>query len=208
MLTSLLRGISMKTIRFAVLGAAALFVAACLPVTTKNPVGTTAGFKQDESIVGLWKVEPGKDSKDDKQGFLAFLTAEDGNAMTALMIAPGKDAGDWGVYNLKLATLGQNHVMNAWSVSGNGRPADKDEAKADILLLYRMGKDGKLTLYLLDDDKTGEAVKAGKIKGDVQPGSTGDVHITADPAALDKFFATKEGAALFVKPLVVMERVK
>jgi len=198
----------MKSMRFAVLGIAALFVAACLPVTTKNPVGTTAGFKQDPSIIGVWKVEPRKDDEDDKQGFIAFLNAEDESAMTAIMVAPGKDSGDWGTYNLKLATLGQNHFINAWTVSDNGKPAEKDEASADILLMYRLGKDGKLTLYLLDEEKTAAAVKAGKIKGDVQPGSTGDVHLTAEPAALDKFFASKEGAALFDKPMVTMTKIE
>jgi hypothetical protein len=198
----------MKSMRFAVLGIAALFVAACLPVTTKNPVGTTAGFKQDTSVIGVWEVEPQNDGTGDKQGFIAFLNAEEEGAMTAIMVAPGKDAGDWSSYNLKLATLGQNRFINAWAVTNNGRPADKDEANADILLLYRMSRDGKLTLYLLDDEKTAAAVKAGKIKGEVQPGTTGDVHITADEKTLDKFFATKEGAALFVKPLAVMDRVK
>ncbi|HTT98351.1 MAG TPA: hypothetical protein VMF58_09900 [Rhizomicrobium sp.] len=198
----------MKAMRFAVLAGAALFVAACLPVTTKNPVGTTTGFKQDPSIIGVWKAEPQKDEKDQTQGFLSFLNAAEPDSMTAVMLAPGKDVGDWGVYNLKAATLGPNHFLNAWAVTNNGKPAGKDEAATDVLLMYRMGKDGKLTLYLVDEDKARDAVKAGRIKGDVGQGSTGDVHITADPAALDKFFASKEGAALFVKPLVVMDRVK
>jgi len=197
----------MKSMRIAVLGAAALFVAACLPVTTKNPVGTTAGFKQDPSIIGVWKVEPQKDGQDDKPGFIAFLNTKEDGVMTAIMVAPGKDAGDWGNYKLKLATLGQNHFINAWTVSDNGEAAGKDEASADILLMYRLGKDGKLTLYLLDEEKTATAVKVGKIKGDVQPGSTGDVHITADTASLDKFFASKEGAALFDKPMVTMKKI-
>ena len=198
----------MKSMRFAVLGMAALFVAACLPVTTKNPVGTTAGFKQDPSIIGVWKVEPQKDDTDNKQGFIAFLNSEEDGAMTSIMLAPGKDTGDWGTYNIKLAALGQNHFMNAWTVMNNGKPADGEEASADILLMYRLGRDGRLTLYLIDEDKARAAVQAGKIKGDVGQGTTGDVHITAEPAALDKYFASKDGLALFVKPLAVMDRVK
>ncbi|MEI9932746.1 MAG: hypothetical protein WDM89_19985 [Rhizomicrobium sp.] len=150
------------------------------------------GFKQDASIVGVWKVEPDKSNKDDKAGFIAFLNAEEDGAMTAIMIAPGKDAGDWGVYNLKLATLGQNHFINAWATTNNGRAAEKDEANADVLLLYRLGKDGRLTLYLLDDEKTAAAVRAGKLKGEVRKGTSSDVHLTAEPAHLDKFFATKK----------------
>jgi hypothetical protein len=124
------------------------------------------------------------------------------------MVAPGKGAGDWGSYNLKLATLGQNHFMNAWPATNNGKSADKDEAASDVLILYRLGKDGRLTLWLVDEDKARAAVQSGKIKGTVGQGTTGDVHITAEPAELDKFFASKDGAALFVKPLAVMDRVK
>ena len=50
------------------------------------------------------------------------------------------------------------------------RPADPDEAKSDFLLLYRFGKDGRLMLYLLDEDATRAAIKAGKIKGEIDPG--------------------------------------
>ena len=198
----------MKFMRFAVLTAAMLFVAACLPVTTKNPVGSTVGFKADPALVGLWRAEPDKDNKDDdKKGFFAFLNAEDDGTMTGLMIAPAKGAGDWGSYRLKPTTLGANHYLNAWPVMNNDRAAEPDEAKSDFPLLYRFGKNGTLMLYLLDEDATRAAVKAGKIKGEIEQGSTGDVHITAEPKALDTLFASKQGAALFVKPFAVMRRV-
>ena len=197
----------MKFTRFAVLAAAMLFVAACLPVTTKNPVGSTAGFKQDPALVGLWRAEPDKNNKDDKTGYIAFLNAEEDGTMTGLMIEPAKGAGDWGSYRLKPTTLGSNHYLNAWPVMNNDRAAEPDEAKSDFLLLYRFGKDGRLMLYLLDEDATRAAVKAGKIKGKIEPGSSGDVHITAEPKDLDTFFASKQGAALFVKPFAVMRRV-
>ena len=97
MLGAYSKGIAMKFMRFALLAAAMLFVAACLPVTTRNPVGTTTGFKQDPALVGLWKARPDKDDKDDdKQGFIAFLNAGEDGTMTGLMIAPAKGAGDWG----------------------------------------------------------------------------------------------------------------
>jgi len=197
----------MKFMRFAVLATATLFVAACLPVTTKNPVGTTASFKQDPALVGLWRAEPDKSNKDDKKGFIAFLNAEDDGTMTGLMIAPAKGAGDWGSYRLKPTTLGTNHYLNAWPVMNNDRAAEPDEAKSDFLLLYRFGKDGTLMLYLLNEDATRAAIKAGKIKGEIEQGSSGDVHITAEPKELDAFFASKQGAALFVKPFAVMHKM-
>jgi hypothetical protein len=198
----------MKTIRFALFAAAALIVAACLPVTTRNPVGTSVGFKNDPALVGLWKAEPDKDSPEDKPGYIAFLNGDEDSTMTGIVLDPGKDGGDWSSYNLKLATLGGNHLINVWSVLNNGKPADGDEAKADILMLYQLGKDGKLTLRLMDEDSVKAAIQAGKIKGEIEPGNTGDVRITAEPKDLDAFFATKESAALFVKPLIVLDRVK
>ena len=195
----------MKAIRFAVLGLAALFVAACLPVTTKNPVGSTVGFKADPAIIGLWKGRG--DDSDDKDGYFYFLRNEDGS-ITAILITPGKDTDDWGTFTLQTASLGANHLMNVREALKNGQPNDEELAKANILLLYRIERDGKLTLALLDDEATAAAVKAGKIQGTIEPGSSGDVHITAEPAAQDAFFATKEGAALFSKKLVTLTRVR
>ena len=195
----------MKALRFAVLGAAALFVAACLPVTTKNPVGSTAGFRPDAALAGVWLAHG--ENKDDKPGYIAFLGHGD-NGMTALLISPDGKDGEWESYTLETAMLGGNRYMNVRSALKNGEP-DTDMGSADrIPMLYRLAKDGTITLYILDDDKTAAAIKAGKIAGKIDPGSSGDVHITAAPKALDAFFATKGGAALFDKPFVALRRVK
>ena len=195
----------MKAIRFAVLALAALFVAACLPVTTTNPVGSTVGFKPDPALIGLWKGH-GEDA-DDQDGYFYFLRNEDGS-ITAILITPGKDMDDWGTFTLETATLGPNHLMNVREGLKNGKPNDEELAKANIPMLYRIERDGKLTLALLDDEATAAAVRAGKIQGTIEPGTSGDVHITAEPAEQDAFFATREGAALFGKKLVTLTRVK
>ncbi len=194
----------MKAIRFAVLALAALFAAACLPVTTKNPVGSTAGFKPDPALLGLWKGHGEDDEGND--GYFYFLRNEEGS-ITAILITPGKDMDDWGTFTLQTATLGANHLMNVREGLKNGKPNDEELAKANILMLYRIERDGKLTLALLDDEATGAAIKAGRIRGTIEPGSSGDVHITAEPAQQDAFFATKEGAALFSKKLVTLTKI-
>ena len=195
----------MKAIRFAVLGLAALFVAACLPVTSKNPVGTTVGFKPDPALIGLWK---GHGEDGDKDGYFAFLRNEQGTGMTALLITPGKDTDEWGTFDLELATLGANHLMNVHEGLKNGKPNDDEMAKENIVMLYRVGGDGKLTLALLDDKATVAAVKQGRIKGEVAPGGSDDVRLTADPKQLDAFFATKEGATLFREKFVTLTKIK
>ena len=195
----------MRAFRFACLGLAALLLAACLPVTTDHPVGSTVGFKPDPALIGMWKGHG--DSKDDKNGYFAFLRNDDGS-MTAMLVTFETDADQWNVYEADVATLGANHIMSVRLKSEDGKPANEEDARQIIPIRYDIGKDGKLTLSLLDDKATTAAIKAGRIKGTVHEGSEDDGHITADPKELDAFFATKEGAALFSAKLVVLAKVR
>ncbi len=195
----------MKAVRFLIAGCAALLMAACLPVTTKHPVGTTVGFKADPALLGLWKGH-GTDG-DAKDGWFAFLRNDDGS-MTLILIMPGTDGDDWDTFRLRTATLGGSHVMNVTGVLKNGEPDDDELAKENIPLRYAFGAHGKLTLSLLDEKAAKAAIEAGRIAGTVGKGDLGDASITADPAALDAFFATKEGAALFGEPLVTLTKIE
>jgi hypothetical protein len=197
----------MTAIRFAVLGLAALVAAACLPVTTKHPVGQTVGFKADPALIGLWKGR-GEQDKDAQISYFAFVRNEQGDGMTAILVTPGTDADDWGTFDLKLANLGANRYMNVREGLKNGKPNDEELAQENILLRYAVGKDGKLTLSLLDDKASAEAVNAHKIAGSVGQGSMGDVHITAEPAEQDAFFAKPEAGALFSQKLIVLTKVQ
>ncbi|HEX4861884.1 MAG TPA: hypothetical protein VFV07_11645 [Rhizomicrobium sp.] len=198
----------MHVFRFACLGLAALLLAACLPVTSDNPVGSTTGFKPDPALVGLWKGHgEDKNNKDEKDAYFAFLRGEDGD-MTAVLITPEKESDDWGSYEVQVATLGANHIMNVRGATKNGKPVTDEMDREIIPMRYDIGKDGKLTLSLLDDKATTAAIKAGRIKGTVHEGSENDCHITASPKELDTFFSTKEGAALFSAKLVVLTKVK
>jgi hypothetical protein len=193
----------MKAMRFALIAAAALFVAACLPVTTKHPVGTTTGFKSDPALLGIWKGRG--EEKDDKDGYITFLNNGDGT-MTALVFSPTDDQGEWETYTLQIATVGSSHVMNARAALKNGQPITGDEANTLFPLLYQI-KNGSLTLSLLDDDATKAAIRSGRIEGTIDPGDMGDAHITAEPAVLDAFFASKDGSALFSKKLLTLHRI-
>jgi hypothetical protein len=75
-------------------------------------------------------------------------------------------------------------------------------------LLYRSGPHGTVDLYQMDEKLAADAIRAHRIAGQVDPGQDGDVHITADEPALDRFMATPEAAALFIKPMVRMTRVR
>ena len=204
----------MKTFKLAFALGAALLAAACLPVTSKTPVGTTAGLGADPALIGTWKVIPEKKkdaAADDGPGFIHFILAKDGT-MTALTVSTGragdaaKTHGEWSVFAASAAQLGQNRFLNVRETSENGEPS-KDEDAGNIPVLYRFGRGGKLTLYLIDEKAAKDAIAAGKIEGKVEAGDYGDVALTAPADKLDAFFASKDGAALFKDALITLKRV-
>ena len=193
----------MRLIRIALAVCAALFAAACLPVTTKTAIGTTVAAAPDPALYGMWR---GADSKNDLPGYFTFLKNGD-DTMTAILVSlpHGEDGGEWETFRVQAATLGGNHYMTATESFVNNAAAG-DDALQNIALLYRF--EGKsLTLYLIDEDAAKAAIAAGKIKGTVGQGDNGDIQITSDAAELDAFLATPEGAALFKSPLVKLTKM-
>ncbi|HEY1961916.1 MAG TPA: hypothetical protein VGG69_05830 [Rhizomicrobium sp.] len=184
---------------------ATLALCACLPVTSKVEVGTTVGFKPDPALLGTWRA---RDADTDTPVYVHILGKEDGS-MTAVLVTPPykQNLGDWSIYALRAATLGTNHILNAQEQIANGKPSSGPLATQPVLLLYRTSGGGKLTLYQLDDKATAAAIRAGEIAGEIDPGDTGDVRITASAAALDKFFASARAAKLFSKVLVTLTRL-
>ena len=198
----------MKRLHIALAILCTLFAAACLPVTSKTPVGTTTGLGSDTALYGTWK---GYSAEDHTLVYLHVLRPKNNEAISAVMVGTGtdKDEGTIMLVELRTAALGDNHFMNVikfFTKDENGETANalKD---ASIPLLYRFGKNHSLTLYLLDEDKTKEAITSGKLQGIVESGNFGDVKITSDAAALDAFMATPEAAKLF-KLFVVLKKAE
>jgi hypothetical protein len=201
----------MNAVRFAVALAVSFLVTACLPVTSSNPVGTTVGFTADPALTGLWR---GQVHQPEGWVYMTFFPQTDGTT-TALLISPPdstrKDSsaqGDWSVYSLQTAVLGEYHYMNAKEISNNGKAPDAAQADKTFPLLYRVNSDGALVIYLLDEKAAAVAIKSGAVAGTITQGQFGDITLTADPATLDAFMATPAGRALFVKPLILLKKVK
>jgi hypothetical protein len=183
-----------------------LATAACLPVTSKSPIGTTAGYKADPLLTGLWKV-----TSKNSWGWFAFFPQSNGSTQVVMLepSAPGDksgwDKGGWIVFAVHTATLGADRYMDASETEEDGKtPGQKLE---HMPVLYRFGADGSLALTLMDEDAAKAAIKAGRIAGQVGPGQFGDLVLTATPAALDAFLESPAGHALFDKPAVILERV-
>jgi hypothetical protein len=200
----------MRIHRIALAIAGSLLLAGCLPVTSKTPIGTTAGLGADQALYGTW-VGRSQDEKDKGKAYFHFLQDKDQatDTISALMVMTGPDKNDdgWMSFTVSTAKLGAANYMNAVETAENGKPVEGELKDASIPLLYRIGRNHTLTLYWLDEDKVNEAITAGKIAGTVEPGKFGDVKITVDAAALDAFMATPEAAKLF-KVFIVLKRVE
>ena len=192
--------------------AATLLLAGCLPVTTKTPVGTTAGLGADPALTGSWVglSQDQPDAKPKARGtyYLHFLKAKDGSALAALLVMSATNTNDdgWMSFAVNSATLGANHYLNAAMTGNNGDPTDPNAKNQSFPILYRISHH-TLTLYLLDEDKVNAAIAAHVLAGTVEPGSYGDVQITADAKTLDAFMAKPEAVKLF-KPFLVLRKTE
>ena len=187
---------------------AGLLATACLPVTSKAPIGTTVGLGPDPALAGAWKAAPTADNKGPT--YLHFLAnAEGGMSVLIVSHAQGKGDAGWNEYRVTAATLNGHHYLNALAVQEDGKPISDASATRNTPLLYTLSAGGRtLSLYLVDEAAAEAAIKAGRIKGSVEPGDFGDVVLTAAPDVLDAFFARDDAPALFdKKPLLVLQRL-
>ena len=185
---------------------AALVLAACLPVTSRSPLGSTTAQSTDYRLAGLWK-GPANESGD--TAYLTFVRGEEGGMSAILVGVTMKPDGSaptfYAVYDIRTAHLGLSDYISAHELLEDGKPAQGALAKQSVPVLYRISRN-KLELYLLDEDATKSMIGAGKIAGRVEPGSYGDVEITAAPVALDRFFSSAAARSLFTKPFLVLRR--
>ena len=182
--------------------ALALALAACLPVTSSSPLGTTTAATTNTRLTGMWKGRIGSAAN----AYMTFYPAHDGTTKIVLLAPPSSDdEGGWMVFEARAVRLGDNTYFDARALDDGGKPPDPKLAHVPVL--YRVNGDGSLLLYLIDEEAARNAISKGTIAGSVEPGDFGDVTITAAPAALDAFFASDAGRALFTKPLAILQRV-
>jgi hypothetical protein len=188
--------------RKVLIAACALMLAGCTTITTKYPIGTTTGLGADKAILGSWSGT----LRDSQTRVIAhFIAAQEAGIAAILITREGGNNENTGagVFMLRTATLGGNHFANAYKqLNGD----DFQSLKFDDMhmpVLYRVGSDGTLSLSLLNEQKTKDAIAAGKLTGTI---GSGTIDITSEPQVLDAFMATPEGAGLF-NVLVVLKRM-
>jgi len=193
-----------KMLRSIALAAITSLLCACLPVTSKNPVGSTVGFKADPQLEGVWSSD---DRKGEDKTYMVVLDNGDGS-MTLILANGGTD---WQTFLAKTSRLGGHTFLDAREILSGDKPADDELAGQIVPVLYRV-QGGTLSFSLLDDAKTAAAIRSGAAPGAIEPyrGMTGtqeDVRLTADSISLDAFMQTPAGLALFASPAIQMKRV-
>jgi hypothetical protein len=184
----------------------AVGLAACPPVTSKTPVGTTVKGSGDAALTGLWR---GRIGDNGAPSYFTFFPQDDGTIAVLVVSPPTRsDKGGYGVFTIKATTLGKYHYLNARETYDDGKPATGAMADRSFPIFYRRDDDGALLLFIIDETAAKTAVKAGKIAGTVEDGEYGDVVLTATPGELDAFMASAAGRALFTKPVAVLRKMK
>jgi hypothetical protein len=193
----------MKAIGHTLAALTALALAACYAPTTSRPVGTTVGFKVDPALIGLWQAAPEPGSHDFY--YYHLLETKDG-AMFAVLVPDRGKSGDVMMFKLKTARFGNFGFLNVRVMKDPENEAP-DQPPGTVPVLYRFAAKDKLEIFIADEDATKNAIRAHKIAG-TKTGDSDDAVITADGPALDKFFRSRAGLALFQKPFAVLTRVK
>ena len=194
----------MKIIGLILAAAAALALSACFPPTTTHPVGTTIGLKNDPLLVGTWKADPPPDETDHKFYYYHFLPGKDGTILAVLAPGDGEES-DLILVKLTTVRLGAAGIMNVRFLPGPDN-ADVGRPAAAIPVLYRLDAKGTLLLFTPNEGKVKDAIRAGKISGNTGENSSGDAVITADGPALDRFFLSPAGLALFDNKVTVLKK--
>lgn len=195
----------MNILRSALAATVLLALAACYPPTSSHPVGSTSGLKLDPALTGLWKADP--PDPGERGAYFHFLPKLDGTLSIIIVQSGQEPDADWNLIASTTGTAGANRYINARLLSSDGKP-EEGSPPGTIPVLYRFDAKGRLLLYLMNEDRTKAAIKAGKIKGTVGEGDTGDAVITEDAATLDKFMASPAAIELFVKPFFTLHRME
>ena len=197
----------MRILKLSALFGAVLFLLGCLPPTTSHPVGSSVGLAIDPALVGLWRGKM-ENSSDARDVYFHFLPTTQGTITVLLVQAGSEPDGDWSSATITTATLGGNHFMNAVITFSDGKADETFAADTTTPLLYRIDAQGKLILYMLDEDATKAAILSNKITGTVEQGQFGDAKITADPKKLDAFMMSKKGLALFSERFATLTKIE
>lgn len=174
-------------------------LAACAAVTSNNPIGIARGAVSDARILGAWTFVPNDPSNGTASAFI--LKQEQG--LRALLVITSEN--EWWEADIVPGKAGQYGILNLRPLLKNGEPVkDGDRIEGYYPLRYAACVDGNISLFLWSEDELRTAVRNKRIAGSE---TDGRIVLTAEPDALDAFFAT-EAESLFAVPYATLTKPK
>jgi hypothetical protein len=174
-------------------------LAACASVTSNHPIGIAHGAVSDERILGAWTLVP----NDTSNGTASAFILKQGQGLRALLVITSEN--EWWEADIVPGKVGQHGMLNLRPLLKNGEPVkDGDRIEGYYPLRYTAGADGSISLFLWSEDELRTAVRNKRIAGSE---TAGRIVLTAEPDALDAFFAA-EAESLFAVPYATLIKSK
>jgi hypothetical protein len=171
-------------------------LAGCMP-ESKEPLAPATAALPEPRLVGTWfaRIE-------DDQVYLK-IRQRDGNWFDIANFNTDKDGKDTLVYYRGYITkAGDRRFANLQEIGGGSNGSY-------FFATYRIESGNRLVIRFVGEKAVIDAIKSGRLKGDVKESSLGnDVQITDDPARIADFLATTDAATLFDKSLTFTRTTK
>ena len=176
--------------RLNVYAALALCALLCGCLVSLHPLSSRAEAAPDEQLFGVWYAhDEGED--------LTYLHVGRGKkGMTEAMLV--EHGGD-GTYKISRYTAFPTRFEGMTLLNVISPEDHKDTKGYDIMRYHIDGN--RLSLALMSEDAVKQAIKDGKLKGKVEPGTYGDTTITASGKELLAFIKSANESTLFPKAL-------
>ena len=184
-----------------------MLLSACFcPLTSVNPLSDPQHATYDERIEGAWQLMSG----DDGLVFLHFGRGDD--EKTAMISIEHKNNGKIDVLTFSVfPTMFDDQSYLNFNIKELFKEFG-EELSGYTFMQYRLSNNDTLTLSLIDEKPIIEAIKSGKLKGDISYKQTDSkqsnkksikcVRIKDSSNRLIKFIQTVDSKALFPTPMV------
>lgn len=166
--------------------AAALVLSGCFVVSKNLPGGREV---RDDRLVGTWRGVEGDDNRD-SGAFLHFQKVDERRPLQLVWV---EDKG-YQVYEVHTMAYGAKQVFAAKLIAP---PQSAKEMPTDAYFIgfYEFKSAGELSFTLLDNEKIGELIKKGKLKGVPPKGKYDMTTLTSSPSELAAFLASRDADA-------------
>jgi len=168
----------------------------CMP-ESKQPLAPASAALPEPRLVGIWHA-----TIEDDEVYLK-VRQRDGNWFDIANFSISKDGKDTLVYYRGYVTeLGGRRFANLQEVGGGSKDAY-------FFATYSLEGADRLDVRFLSETAVAEAIKAGRLKGQVTENSLGnDIKITDNPARLADFLTSTDPATLYDKSLTFTRTAK